>query len=67
MGQLPEKISATSILTAAARNEIDFSYVNARGDVIQRRHRFEGILPNLERRYRETESHMVREELAQAI
>ncbi|MDH5275725.1 MAG: excinuclease ABC subunit UvrA, partial [Gammaproteobacteria bacterium] len=41
-----------------------FSYVTGHGVSINRKHKFEGILPNLERRYRETDSGMVREELA---
>jgi excinuclease ABC subunit A len=38
--------------------------VNSRGDTIQRKHPFEGVIPNMERRYRETESQMVRDDLA---
>ena len=60
-----KKKQRDAILTAAARSEIEFSYVNDRGDVIQRRHRFEGVVPNMERRYEETDSTMVRENLAQ--
>ncbi len=52
-----------AILNGSGSTRIDFSYVNDRGDVIQRRHRFEGVLPNMERRYRETDSSMVRENL----
>ncbi len=47
----------------SGNQEIDFSYVNDRGDVISRTHTFEGVIPNMERRYRDTESSMVREEL----
>jgi excinuclease ABC subunit A len=43
---------------------IEFRYEDARGRITRQRHAFEGILPNLERRYRETESDAVREELA---
>lgn len=46
---------------------IEFSYVNDRGDTFQRTHPFEGILPNMERRYRETQSQGVREELTKFI
>ena len=52
-----------AILYGSGRDRIDFSYVNDRGDVIQRRHRFEGVIPNMERRYHETDSSMVRDNL----
>jgi excinuclease ABC subunit A len=52
-----------AILYGSGSERIDFSYVNDRGDVIHRRHRFEGVLPNMERRYHETDSNMVRENL----
>jgi len=55
------------ILHGSGKQEIAFSYVNDRGDVFQRTHPFEGILPNLERRYRETESQSVREELSKFL
>ena len=51
------------ILNGSGRQRIDFSYVNDRGDIIKRAHRFEGVLPNMTRRFRETESSMVRENL----
>ena len=51
------------ILRGSGRQQIDFSYANDRGDIIRRRHRFEGVLPNMERRFRETDSTMVRENL----
>ena len=47
--------------------KIQFHYQTARGAKFSRRHSFEGILPNLERRYRETESGMVREELGKLL
>jgi len=52
-----------AILFGSGRERISFSYANDRGDVIQRSHRFEGVIPNMERRYRETDSSMVRENL----
>ena len=52
-----------AILYGSNNEEIDFSYVNDRGDVISRTHTFEGVVPNMERRYRDTESSMVREDL----
>ena len=55
------------ILQGSGDDLVDFSYANDRGDLIRRRHRFEGIIPNMERRYRETESQMVREELARYL
>ncbi|MEC8501736.1 MAG: excinuclease ABC subunit UvrA, partial [Pseudomonadota bacterium] len=51
------------ILHGSGKQQIDFSYANDRGDIIRRRHRFEGVLPNMERRFRETDSSMVRENL----
>ena len=53
-----------AVLHGSGETEIDVDYLNPRGEVIRRRHPFEGILPNMERRYRETESGTVREELA---
>ncbi|MCP5178702.1 MAG: excinuclease ABC subunit UvrA [Pseudomonadales bacterium] len=52
-----------AILQGSGNERIDFSYSNDRGDIIQRRHRFEGVIPNMERRYKETDSSMVRENL----
>jgi len=52
-----------AILHGSGTERIDFTYVNERGDSIQRRHRFEGVIPNMDRRYRETDSSMVRENL----
>jgi len=52
------------ILEGSGKVEIAFNYVNSRGDTMQREHAFEGVIPNMERRYKETESQMVREELA---
>jgi len=55
------------ILHGSGETPIDFSYVNDRGDVTIRRHTFEGIIPNFQRRYRDTESQSVREELAKYL
>lgn len=55
------------ILYGSGDTEIDFSYVNDRGDVYRRRHRFEGVIPNMERRYRDSDSMSVREELAKFL
>ncbi|MFD2191298.1 excinuclease ABC subunit UvrA [Pistricoccus aurantiacus] len=55
------------ILHGSGKDNIAFSYVNDRGRKVSRDHPFEGVLPNMQRRYRETESNMVREELARYI
>ncbi|MEM5528126.1 excinuclease ABC subunit UvrA [Gammaproteobacteria bacterium AS21] len=55
------------ILSGTGTDDIPFKYVNDRGDAIERHHPFEGVLNNLERRYRETESDMVREDLAKYL
>jgi excinuclease ABC subunit A len=55
------------ILQGSGKQEIAFAYINDRGDVFKRTHPFEGILPNMERRYRDTDSQSVREELAKFL
>ena len=55
------------ILYGSDVEEIEFSYVNDRGTVFKRRHVFEGVIPNMDRRYRETESSSVRDELAKYV
>ncbi|NRB55707.1 MAG: excinuclease ABC subunit UvrA [Salinicola sp.] len=55
------------ILNGSGKDDIAFSYVNDRGRKVTREHPFEGVLPNLERRYRETESSMVRDDLAKYL
>jgi len=55
------------VLSGTGTDKVPFRYLNDRGDVVRREHPFEGILPNLERRYRETESQSVREELAKYL
>jgi excinuclease ABC subunit A len=52
------------LLYGSGDEEIVFDYVSARGKAYRRRHPFEGVLNNLARRYRETESPAVREALA---
>ncbi len=59
---LPKKIQKV-ILYGSGRTSIEFNYINDRGDIYVRNHPFEGVIPNMERRYRETESTAVREEL----
>ncbi len=55
------------VLYGSGREQIKFRYLNERGTRFDRSHSFEGIIPNLERRYRETDSVMVREELAKYL
>jgi excinuclease ABC subunit A len=55
------------ILHGSGTDQIEFNFVNERGDNIKRKHAFEGIIPNMERRYRETDSMMVREDLAKYL
>ncbi|MCB1649774.1 MAG: excinuclease ABC subunit UvrA [Pseudomonadales bacterium] len=55
------------LMRGSGEEVIDFHFLNDRGDTVTRRHPFEGILPNMERRYRETESSMVREDLARFL
>ena len=55
------------ILFGSGKETIEFKYINDRGDSSVKRHPFEGVLPNMERRYKETESSAVREELAKYI
>lgn len=55
------------VLHGSGHTQIEFRYMNDRGDVVVRNHAFEGVLHNMERRYRETESNSVREELAKYI
>lgn len=56
-----------AILQGSGKDTIEFKYINDRGDTSIRRHPFEGVLHNMERRYKETESSAVREELAKYI
>jgi excinuclease ABC subunit A len=64
--ELPEHVRHV-LLNGSADEAIEFSYKEASGRRSRKRHPFEGILPNLTRRYRETESPMVREELARYL
>ncbi len=63
---LPQKIQ-DAVLYGSGTEKITFEYPGDRGRVVTKVHRFEGILPNLERRYRETESMAVREELSRYL
>jgi excinuclease ABC subunit A len=63
---LPERVR-DAVLNGSGSEVIAFNYLTDGGGRTQRKHKFEGILPNLERRYRETESPAVREELAKYV
>ncbi|SEL53496.1 excinuclease ABC subunit A [Atopomonas hussainii] len=65
-GELDDKIQK-KVLFGSGKDEVTFRYLNDRGDIVRRSHPFEGIIPNLERRYRETESQSVRDELAKYL
>ncbi|MDQ5908608.1 MAG: excinuclease subunit [Pseudomonadota bacterium] len=57
----------TIILQGSDGEVIDFAYTNSRGETQVRRHAFEGVIPNMERRYRETDSNLVRDDLAKYL
>ena len=61
-GKLPKKIQDI-ILYGSGKTEIEFEYINGKRGFIKRCHTFEGVIPNMQRRYRDTDSVMVREEL----
>ena len=61
-GELPQAAQDV-VLNGSGETEIAFAYTNERGRKIVRRHPFEGVIPNLQRRFRETDSPVVREEL----
>ncbi|HEY4375419.1 MAG TPA: excinuclease ABC subunit UvrA [Burkholderiales bacterium] len=65
-----EKLAAkwqNLILNGSGKEKIPFHYINDRGRTVVREHVYEGVIPNLERRYKETDSVVVREELAKYI
>jgi excinuclease ABC subunit A len=64
--EIPEKIQNV-ILNGSGSEQINFSYINERGQIIKKMHSFEGILNNLKRRYHETDSGTVRDELAKYL
>ena len=55
------------VFYGSGKESIAFKYINDRGDVVVRNHPFEGILNNMDRRYKETESNSVRDELSKYI
>ncbi|MGL5336116.1 MAG: excinuclease ABC subunit UvrA, partial [Enterovibrio sp.] len=64
--KLPEKVQQV-ILYGSNGEQVAFTYVNERGDTTIRKHAFEGVLTNFERRYRDTDSMAVREDLSKYI
>jgi excinuclease ABC subunit A len=64
--ELPKKLRDI-VLFGSGKDKVEFFYANSRGMEIKQKHRFEGVIPNLERRYRETESGAVREELSRYL
>ena len=60
---LPEEVRQV-ILYGSGSTKIEFTYMGDRGKQVNRKHPFEGVIPNMQRRYHETESNSVREELA---
>jgi len=64
--ELPESIHHI-LLHGSGREEIPFHYLGDGGRKVVRRHRFDGVIPSLERRYKESESQLIREELARYI
>lgn len=62
-----DKKSQDIILNGSKGTSISFKYINERGDIMQRKHPFEGIIPNMERRYKDTESNAVRDELSKYL
>ncbi len=62
-----KKAHRDAILFGSDKEEINFSYINERGDIHKRKHTFEGVIPNMNRRYRDTDSQSVREELAKFL
>ncbi len=64
--RLPEAARAV-VLYGSGEEEVEFQLFDEQGGLVKRRRRFEGILRNMERRYQETESNTVREELGRFL
>ena len=64
--ELPKKAQQV-MLFGSGNDEVEFRYAHGNGRTTKKKHRFEGIIPNLERRYKETDSLPVREELAKYL
>ncbi len=56
-----------AVLYGTGEDDVEFHYVNSRGDTVIKEHPFEGVIPNLQRRYHETDSAMVREDLSKLL
>ena len=52
------------VLYGSGRQVIPFTYLSDKGRAVVREHTFEGVIPNLQRRYKETDSNTIREELS---
>src|SRR5579864_4342405 len=63
--KLPQAVQ--DVVLQGSKEKIPFSYLNERGRTVVKEHDFEGVIPNLERRHRETDSLVVREELAKYL
>jgi excinuclease ABC subunit A len=61
------KKNQKALLFGSGTTDVKFHYINSRGDTVIKEHPFEGVIPNLDRRYRETDSSMVREELSKLL
>ncbi len=64
--KLPKKIKKV-LLYGSDNEDIDFHYASSQGTVYKKRHPFEGVIPNMQRRYHETDSNIVREELTKCL
>jgi excinuclease ABC subunit A len=64
--ELPQKVRDV-VLHGSGEELIGFTYFGDRGTKSKRKHSFEGVIPNIERRYRETESSTVRDEMAKYL
>jgi excinuclease ABC subunit A len=65
-GELSDELREV-VLNGSGATEIEFTYFKSGGKTYKRKHVFEGVLPNMARRYRETDSNMVRDELARYL
>ena len=63
--ELPETFRNSVLF--GTNEEIQFNYINSRGDILKKTHKFEGIINNLDRRYKETESNAVRDDLSKFL
>ena len=64
--ELPEPVQQ-AVLYGSGEQQINFIYLTEAGGRTVRKHAFEGIIPNLERRFKETESQAVKEELSKFV